>query len=848
MKRGKISKNNSDGRLVRKESASDITGQAIPRPGEYYAALLEVSNALASTLDLKTVLQKTTDSITELMRVKRSAIYLFEGESMYLWAATPPLDPQMPDAFRRARISDHPHIQEGMTTGQPVLLPDTVSADLTAAERDISEALDLRTVLYLPLMVEGKAMGTLNVATVGEPREISRAEIDMCHTLANLAALNIQKARLFEAIKQHAIDLERQVAKRKQAEEELRTKQYMLSEAQRIAHIGSWDTNIATGEITWSDEMYRIYRVSPDTFEPTAEAFLKLIHPDDQAAMRGWIKATFSGKKEPGLDFRILLPDGTVRHIRGSGEAFFDETGNPTRVIGTAQDMTEGKRGEETQRGSEERFRLAFTNAPIGMAIVGLDESIVQVNPALCTILGYTEAELTSRKVPDISHPDDRKIEETYKRMSREGVLETFQIVKRYIHADGHSVIGELSVSLVRDARGNPQYYIGQIEDITERKHAEEELRVAQKRFEDVLNSLDSLVYAVDMKTYEVLFINKYGKDNWGNIEGKICWQTIQKDKSAPCEFCTNNRLTAPDGKPSGTVVWEFQNTVNQRWYDCRDRAIYWPDGRLVRIEIATDITQRKLAEEELLLANRELYTLNRIITESSHTLETRQVLEIALDEALGIVGLEGGTICMLSEDGILHLEAERNTSEATKEDLRTNKIRVGECLCGSCALEHKPLILKSREEVLEFSTREVQRGEDIRFHAAFPLITKDKTLGVLCVFTYTDVKPPERSLKLLETFTMQISLTLENARLYEQVRDQVVELEKEIEERKKAQEELNKLNNALEQRVKERTAELENKNAELEKFNKVFVGRELRMIELKKQIAQLEKRIGGTA
>jgi len=74
----------------------------------------------------------------------------------------------------------------------------------------------------------------------------------------------------------------------------------------------------------------------------------------------------------------------------------------------------------------------------------------------------------------------------------------------------------------------------------------------------------------------------------------------------------------------------------------------------------------------------------------------------------------------------------------------------------------------------------------------------------VLCVFTYTDVKPPERSLKLLETLTRQISLTIENARLYEQVRDQVVELE---------------------HRVKERTNELEKKNAELEKFNKVFVG-----------------------
>lgn len=143
------------------------------------------------------------------------------------------------------------------------------------------------------------------------------------------------------------------ITERKKAEGELRLKQHMLSEAQRIAHIGSWDANIATGKITWSDEMYRIYGVSPDTFEVTVEAFVKLIHPDDQAAMLRWVKATISGKKEPELDFRILLSDGAVRFIRGAGELFFDETGNPIRVIGTAQDITERKKAEEIRLENE---------------------------------------------------------------------------------------------------------------------------------------------------------------------------------------------------------------------------------------------------------------------------------------------------------------------------------------------------------------------------------------------------------------------------------------------------------------------------------------------------------------
>ncbi len=115
-----------------------------------------------------------------------------------------------------------------------------------------------------------------------------------------------------------------------------------------------------------------------------------------------------------------------------------------------------------------------------------------------------------------------------------------------------------------------------------------------------VLNSLDSLVYVADMKSYEVIFINTYGKNIWGDAEGKICWQALQEGQTGPCEFCTNSQLTGPDRTPTEGVAWEFQNTVTKRWYDCRDKAIYWPDGRIVRVEIATDVTDHKQAETQL--------------------------------------------------------------------------------------------------------------------------------------------------------------------------------------------------------------------------------------------------------
>jgi diguanylate cyclase (GGDEF)-like protein len=127
-----------------------------------------------------------------------------------------------------------------------------------------------------------------------------------------------------------------------------------------------------------------------------------------------------------------------------------------------------------------------------------------------------------------------------------------------------------------------------------------------------ILDSLDALVYVADMETYELLFCNKYGRDIWGEVQGKTCWQVLQEGQDGPCKFCTNDRLLDKEGNPTGVYVWEFQNTIDKHWYQCRDQAIHWVDGRIVRMEVATDITQRKLSEEQLKAAKKRAENLAR--------------------------------------------------------------------------------------------------------------------------------------------------------------------------------------------------------------------------------------------
>jgi len=267
----------------RKQAENEIRHRA----GEL-AALLKSSQSLAATLNLEIVLQTTTDSITELMELQSAAIYLLEGETLYLGATSPALPPQFSEEFRRASLADHPHIREAITTGLPVFLPDTATVDLTPAERAVSDARGLRSILYLPLLVEAKVIGTLIVASVGEPRVISEAGIEVCITLANLAALAVENAHLFESVQHHAANLEQQVAERKQAENDLRVALTKYKTLFNAVPLG----------ITVSDESGAIIESNV-----MAEKLLGL--SQNEQAQRAI----------DGSEWRIVRPDGTLMPV-----------------------------------------------------------------------------------------------------------------------------------------------------------------------------------------------------------------------------------------------------------------------------------------------------------------------------------------------------------------------------------------------------------------------------------------------------------------------------------------------------------------------------------------------------
>ncbi|MCF7817657.1 MAG: response regulator [Kiritimatiellales bacterium] len=177
----------------------------------------------------------------------------------------------------------------------------------------------------------------------------------------------------------------RDITSQKKAEDALRKKERLLSESQRLGHVGSWMIE-ADGQVVFSDEMYRMLGVSPDTFDTTMESFIALIHPDDRHWMRSWSKSCAAGEHPAELEFRINRSDGTVRFILGRGELALDERTQTAHMAGSAQDITERKQAEEENNNLQVQLTHAQKMESVGRLAGGVAHDF---NNMLSIILGH---------------------------------------------------------------------------------------------------------------------------------------------------------------------------------------------------------------------------------------------------------------------------------------------------------------------------------------------------------------------------------------------------------------------------------------------------------------------------
>ena len=274
------------------------------------------------------------------------------------------------------------------------------------------------------------------------------------------------------------------ITDRKQAEEALRESENNLKQAQKVSHVGSWDLDVVTGTLYWSDETYRIYGFKPHEFVPTYEKFQAILHPEDHERVQKAVAAALSGATDYDIDFRFMRPDGQTGWIHCDGQVTHDGEGKPIRFFGTQIDITERKQAEEALRENEAKYRRVSDNSPavLYQFIMTPDGafSFPYVSDAIVSIMGIPPEDVMKdpSKLLGMVHPEDQE-------MFREGIMKSAESLESFPLTFRCMKDGEV---IWIEARGMPtplteggMLWDGFLLDITERKQMEEELLKAKK-------------------------------------------------------------------------------------------------------------------------------------------------------------------------------------------------------------------------------------------------------------------------------------------------------------------------------------------------------------------------------
>ena len=194
----------------------------------------------------------------------------------------------------------------------------------------------------------------------------------------------------------------RDISERKRAEEALRESEAGLAEAQRISQVGSWVWDLVTNTTTWSPEMYRIFGLSPDTYDGKPETLLKMVHPDDREHFDRIMEANLTRGETRPLEYRIIRPDGVERQVSARGVIVHDAAGKPVKNIGTVQDITERKQAERSLVESEQKYRLLHESAGVAIGYYTPQGVVISFNRKAADNMNGNPQDFTGKSIYDL--------------------------------------------------------------------------------------------------------------------------------------------------------------------------------------------------------------------------------------------------------------------------------------------------------------------------------------------------------------------------------------------------------------------------------------------------------------
>ncbi|MEH1988650.1 PAS domain-containing protein [Nostoc sp.] len=497
--------------------------------------------------------------------------------------------------------------------------------------------------LVVPIISDNHFWGLLIAHNCAAPRRWQPLEIDLLKELAIQVGIAIRQAELYQQAQNELTD-------RRRVEAELRESEEWLRLALSASRMGTWNWNIQTGKISWSDNLEALFGLEQGEFDGSFEMFAARVHPDDRDRLLAAVGRAVATGEDYDIEFRVVYPNGTIRWALSQGKVFYDQHGQPIQMAGIDLDITERKRSAETLRESEERFRQLAENIDAVFWIKEVSKNRVSyVSPAYKKLWGLNPQELYQGQQAwvDRIHPEDR--EATDRAFHEKAVAGQFDEEYRIILPNGSIRWVHDRCFPLRDETGEIYRFAGIAEDISDRKQVEQALRDSEERLQMALEGSGGGLWDWNIVTNE-----DYLSSRWLEMLG-------YEQGELPGHFNSWERLIHPDDKvwvmerlnahlQDDSVSYKFEYRMltksgEWKWIANHGKVVLRDQqGNPLRMAgIHFDISDRKQAELDLRQSEE---FKNRILDSSSDCIKV-----LSLDGRL--LYMNTGGLCLMEIDDL---------------------------------------------------------------------------------------------------------------------------------------------------------------------------------------------------
>lgn len=730
--------------------------------------------------------------IAELLGTMRTAINIFEEDYsefvlLYQWTQS-----ASATDIRERLITPYPEVLlPRLQRGETIETPNRDDLPENSDYRRILTLLGIRSIVMVPILRRGKLIGFISTSW-SEARDLQGQIADLLRIVAEIFLNSLDRKENEHRIRKLNEELEDRIHDR--------TTELLQANKQLQAEI--YERQQIEAELRISEERYRIiselmsdyayqYRVAPDnsisvewvtgdsytrltgyTADDIAKPFSRY-HPDDELVARADIERVLNGEQIE-REYRVITKSGEPRWIFTRRYPVWDEQENRVvRFFGVAQDITERKFAEETLRRSEEKFRATFEQAAVGIAHVAPDGPWLDVNKRLCEILGFSREEMQSITFQDITHPHDLETDLNYIRQLLAGEIQTCSMNKRYLHKADKFVWVKLTLSLVRDADNQPDYFVKVIEDITALKAARDALQQSEERYRITTELISDYAYLYRVEPDGSLVLEWLTEASFQRLTGyqfKDLTKTFRLYHPDDFEGAQNDIKQTIEGVTTEREYRFITKSNETRWIEmCRYPVWDEEHKRVDRFYgVAQDITERKHMQTEELEQRRLAEALLKTAQTLNSTFDLPEMLTHILTNIDHVVSHDVSTV-MLIESDIARVVCVRDHYNLGFKHVIENYAFPLESTTNLQAVYEtgQALIISDTRQFTGW--RYIEGTEWIRSHACIPIKQEGDVLGFLTCESAKEGLFTDKTVRFLEAFAHQIALALTHTKLYQQ-------------------------------------------------------------------------------